>query len=77
MDKIQIELRVLKITDGIQSLPRPSRRDSQANVVRLQTCLLQCGICSHEVDSWGQYIQSTGKQYSQDTKVAIQYQIQK
>ena len=34
---MQIGLRVLKITSGIQSLLRPSRRDSQANVVILQT----------------------------------------
>ena len=37
-DKIQMGLRVLKITKASISLPRPSRRDSQANVVRLQTC---------------------------------------
>ena len=35
--RIQIGLRVLKINEGTISLPRPSRRDSQANVVRLQT----------------------------------------
>ena len=29
-------LRVLKINEGTISLPRPSRRDSQANVVRLK-----------------------------------------
>ena len=40
MDKVQIGLRVLKVNKGTISLPRPSRWDSQANVVRLQTCRL-------------------------------------
>ena len=43
-DKIQIGLRVLKITMASISLPRPSRRDTQANVVRLQTCWLHIKV---------------------------------
>ena len=50
-------LRVLKINEGTISLPRPSRRDSQANVVRLQTCWLHWNSSPEGVST----SRSTGK----------------
>ena len=56
-DKIQIRLRVLKINEGTISLPRPNRRDSQANVIRLHTCRLHWNSIPEGVST----INSTGK----------------
>ena len=61
-EKIQIGLRVLKITDGVQSLPRPSRRDSQANVVSLQPVACMWNRSPRRIRR--SVLQSTGKQNS-------------
>ena len=56
-DKIQIGLRVLKINDGIQTLPRPSRTDNLANVVLHRTCLQTCpGYIPKTAISTGWYL---------------------
>ena len=65
--RIQMGLRVLKINEGTITLPRPSRWDSQANVVRLQTCRLHWNSSPEGVST----INSTGKEYSQDIKTLI------
>ena len=56
-DKIQIRLRVLKINDGVHSLPRPSRKGNLANVVLHRTCLHTCpGYIPKTAISTGWYL---------------------